>query len=93
MKKKGGGNMRSKRYFYFSQLALGATLGGCIGSALAGGRWYDYALIPGLVTLALFGLALWHRHRENEVRATLRRLEAERRGLEADREGEHEGEE
>lgn len=70
--------MRSKRYFYFSQLALGTTLGGCIGSALAGGRWYDYALIPALVTLALLCLALWHRYRENEVRATLRRLEAER---------------
>lgn len=56
-------------------------------------RWHDFALIPALVTLALFGLALWHRHRENEVRATLRRLEAERRSLEADREGEHEGEE
>ncbi len=43
--------MRSKRYFYFSQLAVGATLGGCIGSALAGGRWYDYALIPALSPL------------------------------------------
>lgn len=82
--------MRSKRYFYFSQLALGATLGGCIGSALAGGRWYDYALIPALVTLALLGLALCHRYRENGVRATLRRLEAERRGLEAEREREEE---
>ncbi|MGJ9573144.1 hypothetical protein ACRQFV_04485 [Actinotignum sp. GS-2025b] len=70
--------MRSKRYFYFSQLAFGATLGGCIANILIGDRWYDYALIPGLVTLALFGFALWHRHRENEVRATLRRLEAER---------------
>ncbi|MGJ9450301.1 hypothetical protein ACRQDD_04835 [Actinotignum sp. GS-2025b] len=93
MKKKGGRNMRSKRYFYFSQLAFGATLGGCIANILIGDRWYDYALIPALVTLALLGLALWHRHRENEVRATLRRLNTERRGLEAEREGEHEGEE
>ncbi|MDE1536552.1 MULTISPECIES: hypothetical protein [Actinotignum] len=93
MKKKGGRNMRSKRYFYFSQLALGATLGGCIANILTDNRWYDFTLIPALVTLALLGLALWQRHRENEVRATLRRLEIERRGLEAEREGEHEGEE
>ncbi len=85
--------MRSKRYFYFSQLALGATLGGCIANILTDNRWYDFTLIPALVTLALLGLALWQRHRENEVRATLRRLEIERRGLEAEREGEHEGEE
>ncbi|MDK8657574.1 hypothetical protein [Actinotignum sanguinis] len=85
--------MRSKRYFYFSQLALGVVLSCFVLNVLKRRSWYDYALIPGLVTLALFGLALWHRHRENEVRATLRRLEAERRSLEADREGEHEGEE
>ncbi|MDE1557902.1 MULTISPECIES: hypothetical protein [Actinotignum] len=56
-------------------------------------RWHDSALIPGLVTLGLFGLALWQWHRENEVRATLRRLDTERRGLEEERESEHEGEE
>ncbi|WP_311370825.1 hypothetical protein [Actinotignum timonense] len=52
-------------------------------------RWHDSALIPGLVTLGLFGLALWQWHRENEVRATLRRLDTERRGLEEERESEH----
>ena len=71
--------MRSKRYFIWASSWLGATLGIVIMALVRDNPWYDYALIPGLVTLALFGLALWHRHRENEVRATLRRLEAERK--------------
>ncbi|MDK6906025.1 hypothetical protein ACRQD2_02645 [Actinotignum sp. GS-2025e] len=85
--------MRSKRYFIWASSWLGATLGVAIMGLVKDNRWHDSALIPGLVTLGLFGLALWQWHRENEVRATLRRLDTERRGLEEERESEHEGEE